>query len=81
FLIGLAMGWLEAQAWKAPMSVASGMVIWLGTIIQGLVLRRFLFGDSTALPFIIVASLFTLLFLVGWRVVNEWLAGRGKKAL
>lgn len=81
FLLGLAVGWVAARAWKAPVAVASGIVIWLGTIVVGMLLRRFVFDRGIALPFIIVASLFTLLFLVGWRVVNEWLAERGKKAL
>lgn len=81
FLLGLAAGWVAARAWRAPVAFASGIVIWLGTVVVGMLLRRFVFDRGIALPFIIVASLFTLLFLVGWRVVNEWLAGRGKKAL
>lgn len=81
FLLGLAVGWAASRAWKAPVAPANGIIIWLGTIVVGMMLRRFVFDRGIALPFIIVASLFTLLFLVGWRVVNEWLAGRGKKAL
>lgn len=81
FLLGLAAGWVAARAWRAPVALASGIVIWLGTVVVGMLLRRFVFDRGIALPFIIVASLFTLLFLVGWRVVNEWLAGRGKRAI
>ena len=81
FIIALCFGWLEARAWTAPTAVSKGVQIWLVTAIVGLLLRRFVFDRGTAMPFIIVASLFTLLFLVGWRVVNEWLVGRGKKAL
>jgi hypothetical protein len=77
FLIGLALGWLVARAWKAPTApYTTGIVIWLVTLIAGMLLRRFAFDDGTALPFIIVASLFTLLLLVGWRVVHEWWEAR-----
>ena len=34
--------------------------------------RSLVFDGGTALPFIIVASLFTLATIVGWRVVHEW---------
>jgi len=69
FLIGLAVGWVVARAWKAPTSTTTGMVVWPVTVTVGMVLRRFLFDDGTALPFIIVASAFTGLLLVGWRSI------------
>jgi len=75
FLIALALGWVVARAWNAPTTVPSGIVIWLTTIVAGLLLRRFVFDGGSAMPFVIVASLFTLLFLVGWRFVAEWLDG------
>ncbi|MGB8861784.1 MAG: DUF3054 domain-containing protein [Ilumatobacteraceae bacterium] len=76
FLIALVVGWVAARAWKSPMAVGSGVVIWLCTVVVGMLLRRFAFDRGTALPFIIVASLFTLLFLVGWRLLAEWRADR-----
>lgn len=79
FLLGLAVGWAAARAWKAPVALASGVIIWLSTIVVGMLLRRFVFDRGTAMPFIIVASLFTLLFLVGWRMLNEWLSERGRR--
>jgi len=72
FLIGLALGWLVARAWRDPLSPTTGMLIWVVTVVAGMVLRRFVFDRGTALPFVIVASAFTLLFLVGWRFVWEW---------
>lgn len=76
FLIALAAGWVAARAWKAPTALATGVIIWLVTIVLGMVLRKVLFDGGTALPFIIVASAFTLLFLVGWRMLAEWRAER-----
>ncbi|MEN9643806.1 MAG: hypothetical protein RL238_475 [Actinomycetota bacterium] len=76
FLIALAVGWLVARAWTSPTAPTTGMVIWVVTVAGGMVLRHFVFDRGTALAFIIVASAFTLLFLVGWRFVWEWRAGR-----
>jgi len=72
FLIALALGWAAARAWTSPMAVGTGITIWLVTIIAGLVLRKFAFDGGTAVPFIIVASLFNLATLVGWRFLAEW---------
>ena len=69
FLIGLAVGWFASRAWKAPTSWSTGLVIWPVTVAAGLLLRRLVFGDGTALPFIIVASIVTGLLLVGWRAL------------
>jgi FtsH-binding integral membrane protein len=79
FLIALAVGWLVARAWNSPTSPTTGMVIWGVTITSGMVLRRFVFDRGTALAFIIVASVFTLVFLVGWRFAWEWWSGRRRK--
>jgi hypothetical protein len=69
FLIGLAVGWLVARAWKTPTSTATGMVIWPVTVAVGMAVRRFAFDDGTALAFIVVASIFTGVLLVGWRAL------------
>lgn len=78
FLIALALGWLAARAWKAPMDVGTGVIIWVVTIVAGLILRKVAFSGGTAVPFIIVASLFNLATLVGWRFVAEWRQSRVK---
>jgi hypothetical protein len=72
FLIGLGLGWVVARAWTAPTTPTTGMIIWVVTVAAGMLLRHFVFDRGTALAFIIVASCFTLLFLVGWRYVWEW---------
>ncbi len=72
FLLALAAGWLVARAWRTPTSPTTGMIIWICTLVGGMLLRRFVFDRGTAVPFIIVASAFTLLFLVGWRFLWEW---------
>lgn len=76
FLIALALGWVAARAWNSPMAVGTGIIIWLVTIVGGLVLRKVAFDGGIAAPFVIVASLFTLATLVGWRFVADWLRSR-----
>ena len=69
FLIALAVGWVAARAWARPLQVEAAFIIWPITVALGMVLRHFVFDRGTALPFIIVATLFTGVFLVGWRMV------------
>ena len=69
FLIALAVGWIVARAWARPMQVESAFIIWPVTVAVGMVLRNLVFDRGTALPFIIVATLVTGVFLVGWRMV------------
>ena len=76
FLIALALSWVAARAWKSPMTIGTGVVIWLVTVVGGLVLRKVAFDGGTAMPFIIVASLFNLATLVGWRFVADWFRAR-----
>jgi len=76
FLIALAVGWIVARAWKAPTSTTTAMVIWPVTVAAGMLLRRFAFDDGAALAFIIVASIFTGLFLVGWRALYGLIVDR-----
>ena len=81
FLIALVVGWLAARAWRAPAAVRTGVIAWLVTVVGGMLLRKFAFDRGTAVPFIIVASLFILLFVVGWRVLAEWRNSRGAAAV
>lgn len=69
FLAGLAIVWLVALVWRHPFAVLrSGVPVWIGTVALGMGFRL-LSGQGTALPFVIVATLTLLLFLVGWRLI------------
>ena len=76
FLVGAAVGWVASRAVRRPLDPAVGVQVWLATVVVGMVLRRFVFNRGTALPFIIVATCFTLLFLVGWRLAWNWYTAR-----
>ena len=69
FLIALAVGWIAARAWNRPMQVETAFIIWPITVALGMVVRNLVFDRGTALPFIIVATLVTGVFLVGWRML------------
>lgn len=73
FLIALAVAWavgaLALGAWRRPLDVRVGAFIWVVVIALGMLLRRTVFDRGTALSFVIVATLFLGVFLVGWRAV------------
>ena len=69
FLVGLAVGWLVARAWKRPTSILTGLVIWPVTVLVGMLLRSALFDRGTATAFVVVATVFLGGFLVGWRAI------------
>lgn len=76
FLIGLAAGWLVARAWRAPSSVRVGVVVWPVTVALGMLLRHVAWHRGTALAFIVVATVFLGVFLVGWRAVRSGVVRR-----
>lgn len=67
FLIALAAGWLLARAWRAPVSVRSGAIVWGVTVVGGLALRSLVFDRGVAPSFMIVAAITLGVLLGGWR--------------
>jgi hypothetical protein len=69
FLAGVAAGWLLARVWSAPGApVASGVPVWLGALVVGMLLRVAT-GAGTAPSFVVVAAVSLAVLLVGWRLV------------
>lgn len=71
FLIGLAVGWLVARAWRRPLSVVSGLVIWPTTVLVGMIVRNWGFDEGTATSFVIVTTAFLGMCFVGWRLIAQ----------
>ncbi len=69
FLIALAFAWAVTQAWKRPLAVKTGIAIWALTVIDGMLLRHFVFDRGTATSFIVVTAIVTAVFLIGWRLI------------
>lgn len=68
FLIALSGAWIGAKAWRAPRSLTTGVILWIVTVVIGLGIRRFSFGDGTAIAFVIVTTITLGLLLVGTRL-------------
>ena len=76
FLIGLGVGWLIVRAWRWPMAIVTGLVIWPITILVGMIVRNAIFDRGTAVSFVIVATLFLGACLLGWRATFRALTRR-----
>lgn len=69
FLIGVAAGWLTTRAWRRPLAISTGIGIVVTTVVVGMLLRRVVFDDGTAVTFVAVAAAVLTLFIVGWRLL------------
>lgn len=77
FLIALGLGWLIATKRRMqPTTLQFGAVVWAVTLIVGMVLRRVVFDRGTATPFVIVATIFLAVVLLGWRALGQFRRGR-----
>lgn len=68
FLVALGVGWLLARAWRRPLALRCGAVLWLSTVVLGLVLRGAA-GGGLAPAFVAVTAAVLGLVLVGWRAL------------
>ena len=64
FLIALVCSWVVSRAWQKPDATKNGVVIWLVTVVLGLLLRNLIFDRGTATPFVIVATVVLGLSLI-----------------
>jgi hypothetical protein len=79
FLLGLAVGWLAARAWRSPAKVwPTGVAVWFATVAVGLLLRP-LFDGGFAVSFALVTSIFLGVTLLGWRVLASVMARRAAR--
>jgi hypothetical protein len=77
FLLALAGAWVSGRKrWASAAHWRYGVVIWVFTVGMGLLLRRVVFHNGTAFAFIIVATLFLGLGLVGWRLVGNVISSK-----
>ena len=74
FLVGGAIGWALAKAWRKPCAWwPTGVNVWASTLVGGMLLRL-ASGQGVAVSFMIVAATFLAATLIGWRVVSGWVA-------
>ncbi|MBS1673662.1 MAG: DUF3054 domain-containing protein [Actinobacteria bacterium] len=76
FVAGLLVGWLVLRAWRAPAApLRTGALLVVITVVLGMILRV-VTGGTTAIAFIIVATVTLLVFLIGWRGIAALIARR-----
>ncbi len=69
FLAGTAVGWLASRAWRRPTAVVpTGVIVWLSTVVVGMLLRKAT-SAGVAASFVVVAASVTAVLLLGWRAV------------
>ena len=77
FLVGLVAGWVLVLATRRALtSVRTGVVLWVVTLVVGMVIRGL--GD-VRIPhwsFMIVAGIATGVFLIGWRAIRAAIVRR-----
>ena len=78
FLVGTAVGWVVVRVLRGrwPVDVGPGVTVWFSTVVFGMLLRHAT-GAGTAASFVVVASVVLAVFLLGWRALAAFLAGRG----
>ncbi|MFN3602264.1 MAG: DUF3054 domain-containing protein [Dietzia sp.] len=77
FLVGLVLGWVVVLAARRdPATVRSGVLVWLATLVGGMLIRGLGDGRVPHWSFIMVAAIATAVFLVGWRAVRAVLTRR-----
>jgi drug/metabolite transporter (DMT)-like permease len=79
-LLGHAIAALLPGRPRRPWSVLWGLVVWVITVIGGMLLR-IATGDTAQVAFIIVATLTLGVFLVGWRALTALLRRRRAAAV
>ncbi|AWH96669.1 DUF3054 domain-containing protein [Dietzia psychralcaliphila] len=77
FLVGLVLGWIVVLAARRdPSTVRSGVLVWITTLVGGMLIRGLGDGRVPHWSFILVAAIATAVFLVGWRAVRAALSRR-----
>lgn len=66
FLIGALLGALLVRSWRGPLAWRSGLAVWIGAVVGGMLLR-WAFVDRPPLSFIVVATVSLAVLVLGWR--------------
>lgn len=77
FLVGLVVGWIVVLAARRdPATVRSGVLVWVTTLVGGMVIRGIGDGRVPHWSFMVVAALATGVFLLGWRALRAAVSRR-----
>jgi len=68
FLTGYVLGLLLVRGWQHPLRRLTGVALWVGTVVGGMMLRA-VTGAGTQPSFVMVAAVVLGVMLLGWRGV------------
>ena len=77
FFIALSLAHLAPMMQRGAKALPHQYVVWGYTIVMGMVLRNFAFDRGTAPAFVIVATIFLGVTMLGWRALAERLSTPG----
>ena len=69
FVIALAGAWAVPFVHRRAVSTTAGVAVVAITVVVGMVLRRAVFDRGTAAAFVIVATVFLAVTMLGWRAM------------
>ena len=69
FAVALVVGWAIARLDRAPLAWGRVAILWLTTVVLGMVLRIVVDGHDFKVAFTIVATLFLGACFFGWRLL------------
>ena len=77
FFIALSLAHLAPMMQRGAKALPHQYMVWGYTIVMGMVLRNFAFDRGTAPAFVIVATIFLGVTMLGWRALAERLSTPG----
>lgn len=77
FLVGLVVGWVVVLATRRdPGTMRSGVLVWVATLVGGMLIRGIGDGRVPHWSFMVVAAIATGVFLLGWRALRAAVSRR-----
>lgn len=77
FLVGLVVGWVVVLATRRdPGTIRSGVLVWVATLVGGMLIRGIGDGRVPHWSFMVVAAIATGVFLLGWRALRAAVSRR-----
>jgi hypothetical protein len=69
FLVGLGITGVAIRAWRSPLDLRTGFGLAIGTLVIGMLFRRFVWDNGTAWSFVLVTAAYLTAGMVGWRLI------------
>ncbi len=81
FVAALVLTSAAMRSWERPLSARVGALVGVGTVVIGMVLRKFVWGDGTAFPFVVITFVFIVVGFVAWRLIAALVLRAAKRTV